>query len=211
MITKTVNLYSFDELSPKAKERAREWWREIEAQYFGAHGELYEPAETVAKMLGIEFKTHAVKLMDGGTRHEPNIWWQLHVQGSGAAFEATYRYAKGSVKAVKGEFPKNTKLHRIAEELATLQKKYKYQLSAGIDTNSREVHSYAMSLGWTEAGNKEVSEEDQETLLGLMRDFADWIFDFINADYDYRMEDDNVDESIRINEYTFTANGKRED
>ena len=53
MTTKTINLFTFDELSDKAKEHAREWWRECEAQDFGGHGELNEPIETAAKLLGI--------------------------------------------------------------------------------------------------------------------------------------------------------------
>jgi len=33
--------------------------------------------------------------------------------------------------------------------------------------------------------------------------------DMLNQDFDYLLEDEQVDESIRVNGYTFTANGKR--
>lgn len=214
MTTKTVNLYQFDELTNAAKEKAREWWRECEAQDFGAHGDLTEAYETAGKLLGIEFKQHAVPLHSGKTRYEPNIWWSLHVQGSGACFAGEYSYAKGSTKAIRSEFPTDVELNRIAKELASLQKKYNYGLTATISTSGREVHKYSMSIDVTSTTTKRSFDEaskDCDALLELMRDFADWIYKGINEEYDYRMTDENVDDTIRANDYTFMENGKRED
>lgn len=212
MTTKTVNLYQFNELTDAAKEKAREWWRECEAQDFGAHGELTESFETAGRLLGIEFKQHEVRLMGGGTRSEPNIWWSLHVQGSGASFAGRYSYAKGSVKAIRSEYPEDVELNRIAKELASLQKKYRYSLTAVISTDSREVavHKYSMDVDLDNYGDG-VKEEDAKALLELMRDFADWIYKGINEEYDYRMTEENVDDAIRANEYTFLGTGERED
>jgi hypothetical protein len=210
MTTKTVNLYTFNELTPSAKEKAREWWRECEAQTFGSFGDLTEPAETVAKILGISFKTHSVRTMGGKDRYEPNIWWLLEARGQGASFEGTYSYAKGSAKTIASEFPTDTELNRIARELANLQKKYAYRLGCVITADRRSVHKYGMEVELENYGDG-VKEDDAATLLELMRDFADWIFKGLQEEWEYRMSDDNVDDSIEANEYTFTSDGSRED
>lgn len=213
MITKTVNLYQFDELSPKAKERARDWWRESEAQDFGAHGDIYEPIETAAKILGIEFKTHAVPLHGGGTRYESDIYWTLHVQGAGASFNATYSYAKGSAKAIRAEFGTDKTLYAIADDLADIQKRYAYRVAAVISSDSR-YHSTDVECeidGARVITEREVSQADSDAMRDVFKRFARWMYETIDEDYNSRMEDDYVDDSIKANEYTFTVDGKRED
>lgn len=204
MKTKTISLYEFDELSPYAKERAREWWRECEAQDFGNYNDFNEPIETAAKILGITFKTRPVPLMSGKTRYESKVWWTLHTQGAGASYDATYSYAKGSCKAIRAEFPTDTKLHAIADGLRDIERKYRYRITANIAADHR---GHWMMIEY-DAG---ISREDEETMYGLFRSFARWIFDYINAEWDYCMSDENVDGVIRANEYMFTVNGKRED
>lgn len=51
--------------------------------------------------------------------------------------------------------------------------------------------------------------EDEEELTQCLRDFADWIYRKLEAEYEYRMSDENVDEAIRINEYDFDESGRR--
>lgn len=199
MTTKTVNLYTFDELSDKAKERARDWWRELEAQDFGGFDEINEPIETAAKILGIELRTHPVRLHGGGTRYESDIYWTLHVQGAGASFNAFYRYAKGSSKAIRAEFGTDTKLHAIADDLAELQKRNGYRLEATISSDHRG-HFLSVDADKCESELKEIFDS-----------FAHWMYKLIDAEYEYRMSDENVDDSIRANEYTFTDEGRRED
>jgi predicted DNA-binding protein len=42
-----------------------------------------------------------------------------------------------------------------------------------------------------------------------MRDFADWIYKGLEAEYDYRLSDENIDERIGDGEYQFqSATGK---
>ncbi len=209
--TVTITLYEFDELSAKAKEKARDWWRECEAQTFGAHGDLYEPYETAARLLGIEFKQHGVPLMNGKTRNEPAIYWELHVQGSGASFAGTYYYAKGAARAIRAEFSADTPLLGIAQGLQDLQKKHGYALTATITQNGSYTHKYTMSLEGYDASGNECDTATSEALLGLMREFADYIYKGIQDEYDYRMSDENVDDAITANEYTFRADGERSD
>lgn len=220
MRTIKVKLYTFDELSDKAKETAREWFRECESQFFGSHGEIWEPAETAAKLLGITFADRSVSLYGGGTRIEPDIRYSgFSSQGDGASFVGSYAYHKGSSKAVRAEFGGDStstlELYRIADELTELQKKLRYRLTADITQDGRYVHEQTMSLEVT--GPEHLSDSKSETfaseveteLLELMRAFARWIYRGLMEEYDYQLEDAQVDGAILANEYEFTENGKR--
>jgi len=71
--TKTITLYEFDELSDKAKERARDWYRESEAHFFDA-----EDFEEHVLREHVEYHFR-LKL--------PKCRWSLnHCQGDGVAF-----------------------------------------------------------------------------------------------------------------------------
>lgn len=211
MKTVTVNLYEFDELTDAAKEKARDWWRRCESGDFGAHGELFEDTERIAEILGITFDRHDVPLMGGNKRSKPNIWWQLHVQGSGASFSGRYGYQERCSERMCQYAPKNKELQRIATELTKIQKKYSYGMTACITTSSHSVHKYSMDLEAFDANGDYIHADDTNDLLELMRDFADWIYKMLQQAYEYRMSDENVEDSIRANEYTFCESGKRSD
>ena len=208
MTTRTITIYSFDELSDRAKEKARDWWRDCESQEFGDHGGLTEPAETAGKILGIEFKTHGVPLMNGKTCYEPCIWWSLHSQGSGASFEGNYAYAKNAAKRIRAEFggKDGDTLAGIANRLQDLQKRHFYGLTASISTSS---HGHSIYLDVNDRHGFGVDADVADELRDIMRDFARWIHCGISDEWDYRMSDESVDESIRANEYEFNEDGSR--
>ena len=62
MRTVEQKVYKFDELSDSAKEAAREWWRqcELNEEWWDA---VYEDAETIAAMIGIDLMPHLTKSM----------------------------------------------------------------------------------------------------------------------------------------------------
>lgn len=212
MRTVEVKLYQFDELSDKAKEEAREWYRQGESEEFGGFGELYEPAETAAALLGIEFDYRTVELMKG-TRQEPAISWSgFSSQGDGASFVGRYAYKKGCSKSVRSEFGTDIALWAIADGLTAIQRKHGYKLSVRVIQSGRYFHKYTMDIELTAPHylySSDEFEDVEKALLELMRDFAQWIYDGLQAEYDYRMSDENVDEAIRGNEYDFRENGRR--
>ena len=201
-ITTTTTVYKFDELSDKAKEKARDWWRETEteSELFGAHGELFETAETAAALLGITFDRHNVKLMGNNTRSEPKIYWGLYVQGSGASFEGCYEFKPDAMEAIVAEFPTDKTLHAIAAALLI-----EGPATAVCDCErARYPHS-----GWMNVTVYDVNGEEirGEVVRATLREFADWIYKGIDEEWTYRMSDENIDESIRCNEYEFNAHG----
>lgn len=204
---KTV--FTFDELTDEAKETARAWWRDSEAQDWNDSECVIEDAERVATILGIEFSTSSVKLMGGGSRQTPCVYWSgFWSQGDGACFEGSYSYAKGSCKAIREYAPKDTELHAIADSLAEVQKRNFYQFSASMTHRGRYYHSGSMSVDVEDSRDSYRDIGDaEETVTQAMRDFADWIYDQLESAWEWSFADEQVDENIRANEYEFDESG----
>lgn len=221
--TKEQTVYQFDELSDRAKERARDWFRQLAAESFTDDTDsVIEDAARMADLLGINLRTRTVKLMGGGTRQEPQVYWSgFSSQGDGACFEGDYHYRKGSAAAISAEAPatdregkeqkQNAELNRIARELADLQRKYFYQLSASVRHTGRYSHEHSTEIEvYDRSGNELANETDAEAVRDLLRDFMRWIYRQLEAEYEYRLSDECVDESIKANEYEFDEDGNRE-
>lgn len=204
--TTTRELYTFDELSDEAKEKARENLRRIELEsgdIFWSEG-VIEDAATIADILGIELTTRTVKLMNGSTRQEPMIYWNLgYSQGDGAGFSGRYRYAKGSTKAIRKHAPQDEELHRIADALAKVQRRHFYKLWADVECSDRY---YNVRASVETDGPEDVSREDAEEIEQAVRDFAQWFYDQLRREYDYRLSDECIDAGLEDCE--FLVDGK---
>lgn len=218
IIEKTV--YKFDELSEPAKERARDWWRGlIDSDDFEC---VIEDAVRMGELLGIEFKTRPVKLMGGGTRHDPCVYWSLsYSQGDGAVFEGTYHYRPGALQALMDEAPatwtdretgevrenkSNQKLHRIAKALQDAQRPYFYKLYAVVEQRGR-YFSPSVDVYYSDDEYRTVMTEGD--IVGALRDFCDWIYDQLREQNDWLTSDEQVDDAIVCNDYEFYENGDK--
>jgi len=56
---------------------------------------------------------------------------------------------------------------------------------------------------WRDIGSTE------DDIKKALRDFADWIYRQLEREYEYQTSDEQADEAIRANGYTFTEYGKR--
>lgn len=203
-----TTVYKFSELSDRAKERARDWFRQGDLDYDWWEF-IYEDAAHIADLLGIDLRTKRVKLMNGDVRYDPCIFFSgFCSQGDGACWEGTYSYKRGSVKAVKEYAPQDRELHRIASGLYDIQRRYFYKLSARCSHRGHYSHSYCMDID-VDFGDFNYNKDTDEELTQLLRDFADWIYKQLNSEYDYRMSDEAVDEAIESNEYEFNEDGSR--
>jgi hypothetical protein len=201
--------YKFDELTDKAKENARDWWRRCEDQdnYFSES--VYEDVATIAELFGLDIRQRPYKCMDGKTRYNPAIFFSgFWSQGDGACFEGEYRYKKGALKAVKDYAPQDKDLHDIVESLQCAQAGNFYQVSCTMKHSGHYYHSGCMSVDCERIDDRYYSVLDEDTFIQVMREFADWIYDRLESEYDYIMADENVDENIRANEYNFTEGGE---
>lgn len=210
MRTETIEIFTFNELSDAAKERARDWWRECESQDWHGHECIIDDAVRVAEILGIEFDTRGVQLMNGNTRQEPKIFWAIsYSQGGGACFEGRYSYARGSCKKIREYAPQDKKLHSIADALRITQARSFYQLEASITQRGHYYNSGCMDVTVKDVSDswKHAPENAKENIKDAMRDFADWIYSQLEAEYRFTMSDENVDNCIKVNGYEFTKDG----
>jgi len=70
-----TTVYTIGELSDAAKENARIWYRDQ-----GLHDEwydfVYEDFQAICRILGVELGTSPVKLMGGGSRDVPQVYFR---------------------------------------------------------------------------------------------------------------------------------------
>lgn len=207
--TSTHTVYTFDELDERAKERARDWFRQGAFDYEWWDG-VYEDAKTCLALAGFTVE----RIYFSG----------FSSQGDGACFEGSWRAtAAQPVKAMKAHAPKDKELHRIAAEMRAIAK---LRPSAGMSVKQRGHYNHEGCTDFSvDAEGPEFSDdvrrttaewdalrvrdaEIEERIEDVSRDAMRWIYRALEAEYDYLNSNESVDEMIRANEYEFTSEGK---
>ncbi len=206
-----TTVYQFPELSVAAKDKARGWYRELcpHDEWWDA---VYDDFERICDILGVRLKTTPVRLMGGGTREKPCIWFSgFWSQGDGACFEAHYFHAKGAPCRIRDYAPKDEFLHGIAVRLLAIQRRNFYQLSADVTHRGRYYHEYSMAVDVSrDSPNGQAATEDaEEGVTEALRDLARWLYRQLEVEHEYLTSDETIEEGIVINEYTFTEGGRR--
>ncbi|MFZ5693268.1 MAG: antitoxin of toxin-antitoxin stability system [Pseudomonadota bacterium] len=207
----TTTVYHLDELSEDAKKKARAWYREgaFDHDWFDF---LYDDFERVCEILGVRLSTRTVRLVGGGSRQKPCIWFSgFWSQGDGACFEARYSYAKAARRRIRDYAPKDGELHRIADALQAIQRRNFYQLHADINHRGRYDHEYCMAIAIERDSPtcQDMTVDAEDVVTEALRDLARWLYRQLEREYDYQTSEEAVDEAIRANEYTFTTSGRR--
>lgn len=206
-----ITVFRFDELSEDARDRARAWYRDggFDYDWFDA---VYEDFQRVAEILGISFKTRTVRLMGGGSRQEPRIFFSgFWSQGDGASFECYYSYRKCASAEIRSYAPQDTTLHGIADALQAVQRRNFYQLRAEASHRGNYYHEYCMGISVERDSPtwQDMTAGAEEIVTEALRDLARWLYRQLEREYDYLTSDEAVDEAIAANGYTFTEAGKR--
>jgi hypothetical protein len=191
-------LFEFDELSDEAKEKAREWFREGNLDY-DWWDSTFDMAKEAGKYIGIDVDD----IRFSG-------FWS---QGDGASFSGSYEYRKGGEKALKADFSQDAELHAIAKGLTAIQRRYFYQLGASISFSFgwNYCHERCTSIDvWDKRDCDTDLADAEETVSELLRDFMRWIYRQLEAEYEWLQADEQVDEGMRANGYTFNEDGTRE-
>ena len=206
-----TTVFRLDELSERAKEQARAWYREA-SDCDDWHESVFDDFEAICAILGVRLATRSVRLFGGGTRQKPCIWFSgFASQGDGASFEGALRFAAGARKAIRAHAPEDSELHRIADGLQAIQRRNFYQLRAEASQRGRGCHEYSMSITVERESpnNQEMTADAEDTVAELLRDLARWLYRQLEREYEYQTSDEVTDEAILVNEYTFTENGRR--
>jgi hypothetical protein len=149
----TVTSYQFDELSDRAKEVARAWFR------------------------------------DGALDYE---WWESTYEDAAQIGLKITGFDLGRAQRVEGKFTKDA-------------------LGVGraiLNSHGAECETYKRVVEFLAEVSKDrgPNEEQEEEFL---RDIRACYWDILNAESEYLTSDECVDETIRANEYDFTADGRR--
>ena len=173
-----VTVYSFDELSEAAQERAINELRPLNIEH-DWYEYPYDTIRTAGKLIGLDIDM---------------IYFDTDLY---CIFDASYEYVRGAVKAVQAEFPRMTALHEVAQKLQVLQKRHFYSLSCNV-ASQRDTNSYqCFRFG-----------EDYECDLGvIIDDFAHWAWVLLRDEYEYLTSDEAIQEMIESNEYEFDEAG----
>lgn len=191
-------VYEFDELNDKAKEKAREWFKQGMENEDHWKEYVYEDATTIASLMGIEIK---------------NIYFSgFWSQGDGACFEGSFNASDIKAGKVKEHAPLDEELNKIANEFERLASNHP-RLSFTTTHRGRYYHENSVDFEFNDVDNMDndidVAYELQDELKEVAKDLMRWIYKQLEKAYDYENSNENVDENIRINEYTFTGEGKR--
>lgn len=207
MKTKTINLYSYSELSERAKERAREWFRSCDDGEFSEC--VFEDAAEIADIIGLDI---CQTRTNNGT-YKPTIYYSgFSSQGDGACFVGTYKYKKGALSALSkhigGKSDSDKELLRIAKGLQDVQKQHSYKLTAETEHRGHYQHSGCMLVDVSHSDDicRDIGNAE-DVIRGLLRDFANWIYRQLETEYDYQNSDETVAENIEANEYEFLESG----
>jgi len=201
MRTVCKKVYEYNELSDKAKEKARTWWRQggLDYEWWDSS---FEDFAAIGNILGINFTNIANK----GIR--PAIYFSgFWSQGDGTSFEGSWGIKADAIEKIKEYAPKDTDLHAIADTLASIAAQYgdvdeDHFLSASITKSGRSSHRFSMQC---ESDNMEADED----LLTTFRNFAYWMYKKLGSQFNYLNSDESVVESIECNKYEFNEDGSR--
>lgn len=190
-------IYTIDELDEKARGAAREWWREglNRGRWWDT---LYEDFAGAATVLGVDITRR--------WRHWA-IYFDLYgSSGSWVAFEGflTNPPSPHFQKVLRENYPTDKGLHKIGARLGALQKAHHGLLRARITS----IPHGRMTVD-VESSDHQPTFKQTEEVEALVRALADWMQDRLRQESDWQQADEQVDEALRANEYTFTADGKR--
>lgn len=175
---------------------------------------VFDDFRQICKILGIEIDAE-----------EPRFsgFWS---QGDGASWTGAYRALRYDLLKgcyiprydiapveIRQHAPLDTELHRIADELSFLARIYTPTFAAVRRYRDRYVHEMTMTLhdsepysegeycDWGDLGlATDVVDMIEETLIGLFRDLARWLYRQLENEYDYLTSDEAVADTLEANE-----------
>lgn len=190
----TRTIYTFDELSEQAKEKARDWYRECAVDNSFWYECAMDDAKTIGAILGIGI--------------DQVYWSGFWSQGDGASFTGRYQYRKGWRKVLRAHVGGDSlpAMERIGEALQAAQKPTMYSGTASISTSGNYCHAWTMrfdcDVEYGDLGDFEL------VISEALRDYANWIYCQLESEYNYQTNDEAVEESIKSNGCEFDEQGR---
>lgn len=187
---------NIDELQDEVKEAVLDRYRLINIEHIDWWDYTIDYIKEIGKLIGIDID----KVYFSG----------FSSQGDGACFEGDYEYRKQSVSLVFGRAPKDEELIKIAKNLQELQRRFFYQLYARVKQRGHYMHEMCtdIDVSGNEDFSWEVHNDAEDGIIEFLRDFMRWSYRILEADYEGLTSDKQVEETLKINEYSFTSEGE---
>lgn len=185
---KQITVYSFEELSPEARQRALDDARQSVSETWDGDATI-DDAKRVFAFLGIAID-----------RVYYSGFWS---QGDGACFEGTFDARKVDAAGLVAYAPQDAELHRLARVFAEIAQ-------ANPEASFRVRHSGHYSHRFcTRFDVENVADEQTEArLIEAARDGMQWIYRQLQKEYEYATAPEQVADFIRANEYEYRENGE---
>lgn len=224
-----VKTYKYQELSPKAKEKARSWYRDATT-----NDQWWEFDDIIAcaVRLGIDIDQTQRKSSNGAVWYETTIYFSgFSSQGDGACFEGRWRWndkplkdapqptgdPAGSqertryatfVEAIAGYAPTDEKLAEIAARLDAFE-----GFSAKVVHSGHYSHEGCTDISVfddKDGDGDEAAESDQtKEVREALRSFMRWIYRQLEEQYRHAISVEATEEQILANDYDFLVDGER--
>ena len=184
MKTKTINIYSFNELSEDAQQKAIDKYRNQEVDY----DFVVEDAQTIFTILGYEFTD----------TNQPFYFSGFYSQGDGACIaSAHWSYQKGCLKKIQDYAPLNYELHKIAKDLQKFASTSFYTVTASIRHSGHYYHEISMSYDL----DCEKGSFDEDTFRDLTADLCKWLYNQLENEYEHQTSDEATKEWLQDQEF----------
>lgn len=221
--------YTFDELSDKAKEKARDAWRRHALDY-DWWSYTYEDAVRIGALMGFEVGIHVSTLPSGRRYSKPDIWFSgFSCQGDGCCWSGVIATEKlqGAMARVAAEVGTDDELvdlARVAEDLfgeiasiAAINRLAPDDDDDTDDTNAGVHIGMGIPITGTERSYSSrydsshmlinISDELEKAVNKLAQYFADWIYKQLEAEHDHLLSDEVIDEGIDNAGLSFDEDG----
>lgn len=210
----TIDLYTIEELSPEARKRAIEKLHDTNVDSDGWWDGIYEDADQVASLMGIDIARRMIRKRDGSkVPGGPDIQFSgFASQGDGCSFTGSYSHKPDAPQAVREHAPLDEELHAIADDLEKLQQEAGGGLIATITRDrtgiaAHYVHERTVTTNLQDDEDGKWTEARENALGEIMIRFMKWIYSQLENEYMYQTSDEAIVETIEANDWYFTADG----
>jgi hypothetical protein len=187
MRTICKEIFKFEELTESGQQAAIKKLWDINIHH-DWHEFVIDDAKEVGKILGIKI-----------SRVYYSGFWS---QGDGACFEGHFQYSANTAKLIQQYAPLDTELHAIARGLQAVYRRNFYKAYGSVKQRGHYMHSHCTTFSISDA-----TEEQEDDLIELYRDFMNWIYSRLEKEYEYQISDESVRETIIANQYEFDEDG----
>lgn len=202
----------YNELDDRAKQRARDWFREAQCDH-GWWEYVYSDAVTCSQRLGIYIGTR-------GSAKETDIWFSgFYTQGSGCCYNGYLRFNQmaDAVEKMKEHAPQDEELLRLAQLAESIYGRHTaIKVSQRLLGTDEELNDGLNIIGndrhWSTKIDtdylKDAEQPLEDDLNTFVSGFADWIYKQLEAEYKHLTSDETCEEGIRANDYDFDEEGR---